>query len=315
MWKYLVITIVLFISELLYFRVAVRFGVIDKPNKRNSHTNITLKGGGIIFYLAVWLYFLFYGFTDPWFLAGLTFITIISFINDMNSSSLIMRLLVHFLSLILMFQQWGVFGMSWYLMLIALVFCVGMINAYNFMDGINGMTGGYSLVVIGTLWYINTYQVAFVNSHLLYVLMLSLLVFNWFNFREKVQCFAGDVGSVSIAFILVFLLGLLIIKTGDFSYLLLLALYGVDTILTIIHRLLLHENIFKPHRKHLYQLMANELHIPHVMVSSVYMLLQGLITAGLIGTHYHYAYAGLMIVLLSVVYVVFMKKYYWLHPY
>jgi len=188
-----------------------------------------------------------------------------------------------------------------------------MINAYNFMDGINGMAGGYSLVIIGALWYINTYQVAFMDNNLLYVLMLSLLVFNWFNFREKARCFSGDVGSVSIAFMLVFLLGLLIIKTGDFSYILLLALYGVDTILTIIHRLLLHENIFKPHRKHLYQLMANELHIPHVIVSSVYMLLQSLITAGLIGTHYHYAYACLMVVLLSVVYVVFMKKFFKLH--
>ena len=73
----------------------------------------------------------------------------------------------------------------------------------------------------------------------------------------------------SIAFIVLFLIGKLVIRTGDFSWMVLLAVYGVDSVLTIIHRLMLHENIGLPHRKHMYQIMANELKVPHVIVSSI----------------------------------------------
>jgi hypothetical protein len=116
--------------------------------------------------------------------------------------------------------------------------------------------------------------------------------------------------AISIAFVIVFMLCRLILATKDVSYILLLGLYGVDSILTIIHRILLKENIFKPHRKHLYQIMANELKIPHVVVSSIYMALQTLIVFGLIRTQYHYEYATVIIILFSGIYVVFMKKFF-----
>ena len=127
------------------------------------------------------------------------------------------------------------------------------------MDGINGITGGYSLVILAALAYINKEVVTFVEADFIYTVICSVLVFCFFNFRKRAKCFAGDVGSVSIAFILLFLIGRLIIRTGDFSWIVLLSVYGVDSVLTIIHRLMLHENIGLPHRKHLYQIMANEL--------------------------------------------------------
>jgi len=307
--KYLIAVILLLFSELAYFKIADRLNIIDRPNERSSHTRITLRGGGIIFYLGVLLYFLMYGFAYPWFFTGLTLITIISFADDIKPQSFKLRLIVHFVAMALMFYQWGLLDFPWYFSLISLIFCTGILNAYNFMDGINGITGGYSLVIIGALWYINIFQVTFVDNNLLYLVMLALVVFNFFNFRKKAKCFAGDVGAISIAFIIVFLLGLLVLTSGDFSYIILLALYGVDSILTIIRRLMLKENIFKPHRRHLYQLMANELKIPHVLVSAIYMMLQALIFVGFIMTTYHYRYALLMIVVLSGVYVAFMKKY------
>ena len=181
------------------------------------------------------------------------------------------------------------------------------------MDGINGLTGGYSMVVVGALWYINTFQVAFVNNNLIYFLLIALAIFNFFNFKTNAKCFAGDVGAISIAFVIVFMLSLLIIKTDDFSYIVLLGLYGVDSILTIIHRMMLKENITEPHRKHLYQLMANELKIPHVWVSGLYCVLQGLISAGFILSSHHSAYALSVIAFFSIVYVAFMKKYFHLY--
>ena len=144
----------------------------------------------------------------------------------------------------------------------------------------------------------------------------SVLVFCFFNFRKKAKCFAGDVGSVGIAFILLFLIGRLIIGTGDFSWIVLLSVYGVDSVLTIIHRLMLHENIGLPHRKHLYQIMANELKIPHVMVSSIYMVVQAIIVVGYIMyMDYGYWYLIGTVILLSLIYICFMKKFFRLHQF
>jgi len=313
MWIYILTAFLLLSIELIYFKIADHFNIIDKPNNRSSHTKITLWGGGILFYFGVLLYFLMFGFAYPWFLAGLSLIAAVSFRDDVKPVSSHRRFGIQIIAMALMFNQWGLFEMPWYFTLIALVFCIGILNAYNFMDGINGITGGYSLVVMGAMWYINTWEVHFINQNLLYVLMIALVVFCFFNFRTKAKCFAGDVGSVSMAFIIVFLLGQLILTTGYLSYFMLLALYGVDTILTIIHRLFLRENIFKPHRRHLFQIMANELHIPHVWVSTIYMVIQALVSAGLLLTSFRLEYSLVMIALFSGVYVFFMKEYYGLY--
>jgi len=182
------------------------------------------------------------------------------------------------------------------------------------MDGINGITGGYSLVVLVALAYINAEITAFIEPALINTVLCSVLVFCFFNFRKKAKCFAGDVGSVSIAFILLFLIGKLIITTGDFSWIVLLSVYGVDSVLTIIHRLMLHENIGLPHRKHMYQLMANELKIPHVVVSLIYMVAQAGVMVGYISCLNHaYIFLLCAIFLLSVTYIWFMNKYFYLH--
>ena len=310
---YIITILLLFVAELLYFRIADKFNIIDKPNERSSHSQVTLRGGGVIFYFGVVVYFIYYQFTYPWFFAGLTLITLISFIDDVRSLPSLFRLMIQFVAMGLMFYQWQLFAMPWYVWLAALVLCTGIINAYNFMDGINGITGGYSLVVASALWYINAQVVSFTDNNLIIILLLSLLVFNFFNFRTKARCFAGDVGAVSIAFILIFLIGRLIIKTGDFSYLILLAVYGVDAVLTIIHRIQLKEPLMEAHRKHMYQIMANELKMPHIIVSLVYMAVQAVIIGGYFLVSNHYLYFAVVIVVLMVVYLVFMKKYFHLH--
>ena len=308
---YLVILVLLFLAELFYFKLADRCNIIDKPNERSSHTKVTLRGGGIIFYFGALAYFLTNHWEYPWFMVALTLITFISFVDDIRSTSQGLRLVFHFSAMALMFYQWGLFSLSWWWIIVALIICTGIINAYNFMDGINGITGGYSLVVLVALAYINAEVTSFVEPALINTVLCSVLVFCFFNFRKKAKCFAGDVGSVSIAFILLFLIGKLILTTGDFSWIILLSVYGVDSVLTIIHRLMLHENIGLPHRKHMYQLMANELKIPHVGVSLIYMVAQALAILGyfcFVG--YGYWYLLGIIVLLSSIYVLFMRKYF-----
>ena len=311
---YLIILVLLFLAELFYFKLADKCNIIDKPNERSSHTKVTLRGGGIIFYFGALVYFLTNHWEYPWFMVALTLITFISFVDDIRSTSQGLRLVFHFSAMALMFYQWGLFSLSWWWIIIALIVCTGIINAYNFMDGINGITGGYSLVVLVALAYINSEITTFVEPALINTVLCSVLVFCFFNFRKKAKCFAGDVGSVSIAFILLFLIGKLILTTGDFSWIILLSVYGVDSVLTIIHRLMLHENIGLPHRKHMYQLMANELKMPHVVVALIYMVAQAVIIMGYISCQsYGYTFLLCMVLLLGIVYICFMKKFFALH--
>ena len=311
---YLVILVLLFLAELFYFKLADKCNIIDKPNERSSHTKVTLRGGGIIFYFGALVYFLTNHWEYPWFMVALTLITFISFVDDIRSTSQGLRLVFHFSAMALMFYQWGLFSLSWWWIIIALIVCTGIINAFYFMDGFNGITGGYSLVVLVALAYINSEITTFVEPALINTVLCSVLVFCFFNFRKKAKCFAGDVGSVSIAFILLFLIGKLILTTGDFSWIILLSVYGVDSVLTIIHRLMLHENIGLPHRKHMYQLMANELKMPHVVVALIYMVAQAVIIMGYISCQsYGYTFLLCMVLLLGIVYICFMKKFFALH--
>lgn len=276
------IFVILVVSALIYFKVAERFNIIDKPNERSSHTRVTLRGGGVIFFIGVVLYFLFFGYSHPLFFTGLVLIAGISFIDDIADVPSRYRIVVHFAAMMLMFYDCGFYVLPWYYTVIALIVGTGIINAWNFMDGINGITGGYNLVVIGSFWYVNNYVVEFIDNNFLYVIALALVVFNIFNFRVRARCFAGDVGSVTIAFIVVFLMSRLIIVSGNFSWIALLMVYGVDSVLTILYRLQLRENIFKAHRRHLYQLLANERGLPHPVVSVIYMVAQVVISASFI---------------------------------
>jgi len=273
---YLIIFICLFGIELLYFRLADKFNIIDKPNQRSSHGIITLRGGGVVFYIGALFYFFISGFQYPWFFLGLTIMSVISFLDDVFTLSNKIRLLFHFVAVLLMAFQLELFNMPWFYLLTMFIIVVGVINAYNFMDGINGITVCYSLAV-GSLLILVNKQDFFIEMDLLYYTILALIVFSFFNFRTKAKCFAGDVGAISIAFILLFALGSLIIKTGNLIYILFLSVYGIDAVWTIIRRLYLKQNIFEAHRSHLYQFLGNEAGINKLLISFLYGIIQFLI--------------------------------------
>lgn len=338
---YGIVFVVLLVLELVYFKIADKFNIIDKPNERSSHSSIVLRGGGIIFLLGAWVWSIAFGFQYPWFLLGLTLVAGVSFIDDIHSLPDSMRLVVQFTAAALAFYQLGMLSGEWFetngmlvgglLILLALIVYVGATNVINFMDGINGITAGYALAVLLPLLAINCgfkfqdsgfneLQGVYFDQSLAVVTILSVLVFCIFNFRPKgrAKCFAGDVGSIGIAFIMLFLIGKVIIATGDLTYLIFLLVYGVDGVLTICHRIMLHENLGEAHRKHAYQLMANELKIGHVKVSLLYMAMQLVVSLGFIyvcpdNVFCHWMYLIGAFLLLAVAYVLFKKKYYHLH--
>lgn len=317
---YAIIFAVLLALELLYFRIADKCNIIDKPNQRSSHTKVVLRGGGIIFLIGVWIWSVCFGFQYPWALAAVTLVAVVSFVDDIRSLPDSVRLVAQFVAMALLFFQLDMLHWEmWWIVLLGLIVCVGATNIYNFMDGINGITGGYSLAVLLPLLFINA-KVGFTETSFLICVILAVVVFCIFNFRpkNKAKCFAGDVGSISMAFIVLFAIGSLIVKTGDITWLIFLIVYGVDGCMTICHRIMLHENLGEAHRKHAYQLMANELKMSHVTVSSLYMVIQLVISLIMIylipnTPLAHWLYLIAVIIILSLAYLLFMKKYYHLH--
>ena len=320
MLHYVYIFLLLLVAELLYFRIAKKCNIIDKPNARSSHSRIVLSGGGVIFVFGLWLWAAFFGAAYPWFLAAVTLIAVVSFLDDVRSLPESVRLVAQFVAMGLMFYQLDMLHWEmWWWVIVALVVCVGASNIINFMDGINGITAGYALASLVSIYLLNR-ELCFVEQSLVQTVILADVVFCFYNFRPKgkARCFAGDVGSIGIAFILLFLIGRLVIQTFDVTYLIFLLVYGVDGCLTIVHRIMLHENLGEAHRKHAYQLMANELKIGHVKVSLFYMCLQLIVSLGFIFlvpntqlAHWIYLFGAMLV--LSVAYVVFKKKYYHLH--
>ena len=272
---YFLLIAFLLTTELVYLRVARQLGLFDKPNLRSAHTGATIvRGGGILFYVAVWSSLLIGRLDKPYFLAGLTLVALVSFWDDLFTLRIRYRLMAQFLAVGLLLMQFGYLANPWWLVVGLIVLCAGILNAYNFMDGINGMTAFYSLVTVATLWYWQARQEHSEQELLLPGVFIALLIFTYFNARAEAVCFAGDVGSMSIGFISLYVLLNTISQSHTYLPILFLAVYGVDTVLTILHRLRLGQPIFQAHRLHLFQRLVHELRWPHLRVSALYALVQ-----------------------------------------
>lgn len=331
-WTYIIIAVLLLAAELIYFRIADKCNIIDKPNERSSHSSIVLRGGGVIFTLSMiaWAVLMVVQGNDissyiP-FLVGLLMVAGVSFWDDIHSLPDSLRMVAQIVAYLLMFWSMGIMQWSmWWVVPVALFFCVGATNIINFIDGINGITAAYALAMLVPLLMLDVSGqmedvAGFIEPSYLVVAIIGVLVFGLFNFRPKgkAKCFAGDVGSIGIAFIILFALGKLMLATQDVTYIVFFLVYGVDGSMTIFHRILLHENLGQAHRKHAFQLMANELKMSHVTVSLIYMVLQLIVSLGFIylcpnTIAAHWIYIVVAGSVFAVAYVLFMMKYYHLH--
>ena len=310
--EYIGICLGLLAFEFAYLQIAKGLGIVDVPHHQSSHSGAIIRGGGIVFYAAYLLWFIMSGYQYPMIFAGLTIMATTSFADDIHSISPKVRLVLQFTAMMVMLYETHVFNLPLQPLLLLSVACVGAINIYNFMDGINGMTGGYSLVVLLALLYANNYHIEFIDNRLLFFVLIADLIFCLFNFRRKAMCFAGDVGSLSMGFIVIFLLLKLIFMVGHMHWIAFVAVYLVDGGLTILHRIILKENILRPHKKHAYQIMANELRMSHLKVSLIYMGLQAICCVWFIIVPGNTTLL-LQLLLLALLYLGFMQKYYYLH--
>lgn len=309
---YIAIFAILLVLEYSYFLLAKRLRIVDRPHLQSSHKGTVVRGGGIVFYLAYLLWFVLSDFQFPMIFAGLSVIAITSFVDDIHSISPKVRMVLQFIAMMIMLYETHVFDLSLKNMLLLSIACVGAVNIYNFMDGINGITGGYSLVVILALMFVDYYIIEFIDINLILYLLLAVIVFCFFNFRKYAKCFAGDVGSLSMGFILIFMILKLIFNTAHIYWMAFVVVYAVDGGMTILHRILLKENLLKPHKKHAFQIMANELHMPHLVVAGIYMALQTICCVWFVAAPSNRT-LYVQVTILGIAYLQFMKKYYHLH--
>ena len=273
--EYIIVSILLLLTLLGYFKVASHFNIVDKPNERSAHTEITLRGGGIIFWFASLLYLIQNDCSNHLFFLGITIVSGVSFWDDIQSLPNKFRIAAQFLAMSIVFYSLHVYTLfPVYGIVLVYVFAVGIINAYNFLDGINGITGLYSVVVLSSLLFVNQYLIVFIDRNFIIYPIIACSVFLLFNFRKRAKCFAGDVGSIAIAFWIIFLILKLIITTKSYIWLLFLVVYGVDAVCTIMHRFYLKQNIFHAHRLHFYQILCNDYGFDHRLVAFLYAILQ-----------------------------------------
>ncbi|PRX13757.1 UDP-N-acetylmuramyl pentapeptide phosphotransferase/UDP-N-acetylglucosamine-1-phosphate transferase [Nonlabens ulvanivorans] len=283
MYNYLIVSLLLIISSLLYIPIAKRFNIVDKPNHRSSHTKVTIRGGGIIFFIGALFFFLTTGLQYPFFFAGLTILAVVSFIDDLISLSALLRFSAQVIAcLLLMYQSIDDYNLLFLLFL--LIAAIAFVNAYNFMDGINGITGIYSIGVLCSLIYVDFYIIDYIEKDLLLYTLISIIIFGYFNFRKKAIFFAGDIGSVTLAFILVFAAYQLLIATDSPYVLLLFIVYGTDSLMTILKRFYLKEKLSEPHRHHIYQQLTDVKKIGHIKISVIYLVLQLIVSSVVITT-------------------------------
>lgn len=266
--------IILSIVGISYYKVALSLRILDQPNERSSHSKPTIRGGGIIFVFAAIMWWIFSGFSNPWLIGGLLLVSGVSFLDDLYSLSRKIRFITQIIALSFLFIELEVFDQVHWIGILGLYFVsLGIINAINFMDGINGISVMYGFVFFISILAIDTYLPIFPND-LIYFILISLFVFSFFNLRKNALMFAGDIGSISLAYLVIFTLVKMYLAVGTWTVILLLFFYGIDTFVTLVQRLIAREKISLPHRKHLYQIMVNQSKMSHLLVSSIFAIMQ-----------------------------------------
>ena len=274
---YILIASVLIIGLIIYLKIAEKWSIIDHPNSRSSHLVVTKRGGGIIYLIALVIYMISSNFNMPSIIICGLLLGIMGFIDDVKNLNFKIKLIFQCLTIGYLLSTGSYNGLEWYLLILMFFLIISSINILNFMDGINGLTILYSLSFLISFYIINTNIIAFTDSNFLLIVILSNLIIGYFNIRKKAVCFLGDVGAITMGFIYAVLTITLIVETNSLNPLILFLVYFLDSGWTIVERLLAKENIFHPHRKHLYQLLVNEYKLSHLLVAAIYFSIQALI--------------------------------------
>jgi Fuc2NAc and GlcNAc transferase len=252
----------------LFRRWCLRFEMVDIPNERSSHTIPTPRGGGIIIVILTVFFYLVFGYfsgtTNWYFILGSSLIAFISWLDDLVSINSLWRFLVHGISALLVIFGVGVFSFDvgflndsrWILYLLTYLWIVWLTNAYNFMDGIDGIAATQAITA-GIGWCIFAF-LADVPSILMFsaVLVATNVGFIFHNWSPA-KIFMGDVGSAFLGFNFA-VLPLLFLERQTNPNVLPFAICAVlifllDSVFTFFRRVVNREPFWRAHRSHIYQ--------------------------------------------------------------
>lgn len=305
----IILCLITFIAaEWAFLRIAKARKIGAPVTERSSHTQFTPTCGGIIVPIALiafgaWHYEVL---DTTWWLciAGALVLAAVSFYDDIKPLSPGIRLFIQVAVVAGVYQQLC-YPQAFHIYLLIIILGVGTINTINFIDGITGMLGFYTIVLFGTFAYtLYTYIPAgnelYIQLCILVILsMVSFLVFNIPN-----RIFAGDVGAITIGFLAVCMCVHITIQTHNASSIIFFIVSLFDAGFTTLQRLFAGKNILLPHREFIYEILTSRWHLPHVVVSLSYALLQLLINAlyFLIPAQQHWTYLIATCILLTFAY-------------
>ncbi len=304
-----------FVGLWIYSKVAVKLGIVDIPNERSSHNQVTLRGGGLVLILMAVYNLVITPDQQTMLLAGSLLIGIVTgFLDDRYGLPTLIRFGLYLLAagiLLLGVLQLHHFDtLIWFPLFIVML---GAVNTYNFMDGINGITALYSLVfIITTLFLLSDLKL----SNYMNVLLgfgAFFLAFLYFNYRKKAMLFLGDSGSVSMGLLAAFFVVYLGVKLETWTPIILLGVYGVDSVGTIIIRLIKRENILQAHKSHLYQDIVHIIGLSHLKVSWIYASLQLIVNVIFVvslSQNQHNITVLILLILLASVFVLLKRRIY-----
>lgn len=299
----------IFLFSVTITRLMIRINIVDKPNERSSHIMPTPRSGGVAIVLSFTLGAFIVLFLEPRFdlplhqffgvIVSAFFMAFVAFIDDIKGLRQVVKFLAQLTSVVvilvsgLYFKQLSfpfanpIILSPWVGMAITLGWFLFFMNAFNFMDGLNGLAGGSALIAsvfMCILGYLSGFYVVYILSFILSFAILGFLIFNF----PKGKIFLGDTGSQYVAFILA-VIGVIASESSvdfvsEMSVPFLFFIFVFDVILTIVKRLLRHENIFQAHKSHLYQ-MLNQSGYSHVFVTLLHL---GFMVIGGLGILYLY---------------------------
>lgn len=276
-----------------------RVRIIDTPNARSSHTRPTPRSGGIAIVVTFFVGLaVLWGLSDDpafeqghfWaFCAASLLVAVVSIVDDLSGLSFRSKLGLQAICAVAVMAMGvvidqvslpivGVWHLGWIAYPVTLIWIVGLTNAFNFMDGIDGIAGGTAVIAAGFFAAITLLQgstFAYLISIIIVWATLGFLMWNW----QPAKIFMGDSGSQFLGFVL----AVLAIMAGRFdashvSFFVMPMLffhYIWDTAYTLIRRIRAGERVTDAHRSHVYQLM-NRLGLSHARVSGIYLLIGGL---------------------------------------
>lgn len=266
-------------SAFFFARFGIEMGFGDNPCQRSSHKITTPKGGGIGIGIAIVAASFFAGI-NPVIAVTTTGFIVVGIVSDKKEIFSLTRLAVQLLlSTLLLYLLKPVS----FLFVFWIFFIAGSANLYNFMDGIDGIAGlsgatGFFLFLLfhGSCGVHDGYEIIALAG------LFSCLGFLVFNF-PKARVFMGDTGSLVLGFVFAVLICRFSLTFNDFVLLCSLQLpFYMDELSTMGLRLSRKENVLKPHRTHLYQLLANECSIAHWKISTLYGVVQLFLGSSLI---------------------------------